>query len=157
MTKLLSSLAVATLGSVLSFAAFAQSVKVEDAWARSTVAGQQAGGVFMTLESDRKAALVGVKSPEANKVEIHEMKNEGGVMKMRPLPRLELPAGKKVSLAPGGYHLMVIGIKKPLTAGEKLPITLTVEDENKKTSTVEVNAEIRPAANAGSQHHHMHH
>ena len=142
----------------LSLPAQAESARVEGAWARSTVTGQQSGGAFMVISSERNAMLIGAETPAARQVEIHEMKSEGGVMKMRPVSKLELPAGKSVELKPGGYHLMLIGLKKPLQAGDKLPITLKLKREDQTISRIEVSAEVR-AASVATDHagHTMHH
>src|SRR6476661_1951876 len=88
----------------LAPAAFAQSVKVENAWARATVPGQKTGGIYVDLTSANDAALVAAGSPVAARAELHSMSMDGGVMRMRALPRIELPARKTVKLAPGGMH-----------------------------------------------------
>ena len=99
------------LACLLTGAAFAQtaSVKVEGAWARATVQGQKGTGAFMKLTAPEGAKLVGATSPAAGVTEVHEMKMEGDVMKMRAMPVLDLPAGKTVELKPGGYHIMLLG------------------------------------------------
>lgn len=138
---------------LMSATAFAQ-VKVTEAWVRGTVEGQHATGAFMTLISPVDAALVAVASPAANIVEIHEMAMEGGMMKMRPVDRVPLPAGKMVELKSGGYHLMLMSLKQPLKAGEVVPIRLTLEDAARRRTNVEVNATVRPlTAAAGAQKH----
>jgi len=131
----------------LAFAvpAFAQ-VTVADPWVRGTVAGQGATGAFMTLTSPADASLVAAASPVAKVVEIHEMKMEGGVMQMRAMDKLALPAGRPVELKPGGYHVMLMGLKEPLKAGAIVPVTLTVEDRSGKRQTVEVKATVRALA-----------
>ncbi len=135
---------------------FAADVEVKDAWARATVPGQQASGAFMTLSSASGAVLVGGSSPVAKSLEIHEMKHEGDVMKMRAIPRLDLPAGKVVELS-GAYHIMLMGLNSELKAGDKVPMTLTIEQKGKQES-VTVNAEVRAltAAKPASGHHHRH-
>ncbi|MDE2598684.1 MAG: copper chaperone PCu(A)C [Rhodocyclaceae bacterium] len=135
--------------------AVAADVEVRDAWARATVPGQQASGAFMTLTSAKGATLVGAASPVAKTVEIHEMKTEGDVMKMRAVPKVELPAGKAVSLT-GDYHIMFIGLNKELKAGDTVPLTLKVEQKGKREE-VSVTAEVRAldaGKPAGDQHHH---
>ncbi|QDX79912.1 hypothetical protein B9N43_00775 [Denitratisoma sp. DHT3] len=135
-------------------AAWAADVEVKEAWARPTVQGQQATGAFMTLVSKGGAALVGVASPVAGIAEIHEMRLEGGVMKMRPLPRLELEAGKPRVLGPGSYHVMLMDLKRPLVKGETVPMTLKLEAGG-KPETLEIKAEVRdPAMPAAGHHHH---
>lgn len=123
-------------------AAHAQ-VQVADPWVRATVAPQKATGAFMQLTSARTARVVAVSSPVAAMVEIHEMKMEDGVMKMRAVEALPLPAGQAVALKPGSYHVMLMGLKAPIKAGETVPLTLTVEGEDRQRSTVEVKAEAR--------------
>ncbi len=89
-------------------------VAVIDAWVRGTVAGQQATGAYMQLKSATDTALVAAASPVAGVVEIHEMKMDGGVMKMSAIKRLAVPAGKATELKPGGYHVMLMELKQPL-------------------------------------------
>ena len=82
---------------LLASTAFAQNVKVSDAWARSTVQGQKASGAFMTLTSDQPVKLIGVSAAFAGVAQIHEMKMDGNVMKMAPVNALDLPAGQAVA------------------------------------------------------------
>lgn len=133
----------AALLTALTLPAFAQ-VSATDAWVRGTVPGQQATGAFMNLQSASDAAIVSAASPVAKVVEIHEMAHEGGMMKMRAIDRLPLPAGKKVELKPGGYHVMLMALTGPIKEGDSVPITLTVESKDGRRSTVEVKATARP-------------
>lgn len=148
---------LAAASMLVAMHAVAADVEVRDAWARATVPGQQASGAFMTLSSAKGATLVGAASPVAKAVEIHEMKTEGDVMKMRAIPKVELPAGKAVSLT-GDYHIMLIGLNKALKAGETVPLTLMVEQKGKREE-LSVTAEVR-ALDAGKpaegQHPHRH-
>lgn len=131
----------------LSGAALAQ-VTVSDPWVRGTVAQQGATGAFMSLTASADTRLVGASSPAAEVVEIHEMAMDGGVMRMRAIPALALPAGKAIELKPGGYHVMLINLKKPLAAGEVVPITLTLENAPGQRSTLEVKAQVRALTGA---------
>lgn len=126
-----------------SAAALAADVEIRNPWVRGTVSGQQATGAFMEITSQSGATLVGATSPAAEVTEIHEMKMDGGVMKMRAIPRLELPAGKPVELGPGGYHVMLIKLKQPLKKGDSVPLTLRVEGRDKKVESIELKAEVR--------------
>ncbi len=149
-------LAIAILLGV-STAAFAADVEVREAWVRGTVSGQQATGAFMEITSKSGATLVGAASPAAAITEIHEMKMDGGVMKMRAIARLALPAGQPVPLGPGGYHVMLINLKQPLKKGDSVPLTLQVEGKDKKIEAVEVKAEVRElgaTAAPASEHKH---
>ena len=121
----------------------AAEVTVSEAWARSTVAAQTSTGAYMKLKSSTPAKVVAASSPIAGVVEIHEMKMQGNVMTMGAVPALALPAGKVVELKPGGYHVMIMALKKPLAKGELVPIALTIEDAAGRRSTLEVRAEVR--------------
>jgi periplasmic copper chaperone A len=118
-------------------------VHITQAWVRATAPGQSVAGAFMEFNSTEDAALVSVTSPLAGAVEMHTMKIEGGVMKMRAVDRIELPAGQPVKLAPGGYHLMLIDITRQLRVGDSVPLSVTVEARNKAKSVIEVNAAVR--------------
>lgn len=131
-------------------------VTIEQAWVRATVPGQPVAGAYLKIRSAQAAALVAVSTPVTARAEIHEMKMEGGVMKMRPVPRIELPAGKTVELKSGGYHLMLMNITKPLRPGETVPITLVIERPDRSRQEVEVKAEVRDPAGAMRGHGKMH-
>jgi len=103
-------------------------VSVSQAWTRATVPGQKVAGVYLDIRSDEAARLTGVRS--------------SGVMRMRHLSRLDLPAGQTLHLAPGGNHIMLLDIKRPLRAGERVALTLIVERNGKKIS-VQTQAEVR--------------
>lgn len=145
-------LIAATLAATLTSAACAQ-VVARDAWARATVAPQKASGAFMQLTAAQDARLVSVSSPDVPVVEIHEMTMQDHVMKMRQLPSLALPAGQTVELKPGGYHLMLLDLKRPLTAGDRLPLTLVIEGRDGRRERVDVTAEIRAPGAAGKPGH----
>lgn len=134
----------ALCAAVLSSAAFAQ-VEVAEPWVRATVAQQKAAGVFMRLTAPADARLVEARSPAAKVVEIHEMVMDQDVMKMRALPDgLALPAGQGVELKPGGYHIMLIELERQIVAGDQVPLTLVIEDQDGKRSEVAVQADARP-------------
>jgi periplasmic copper chaperone A len=126
--------------------ALAQTIAVSGAWARATVPGQSGTGAFMTLTAPTDARLLGAASDVAAVVEIHEMKMEANVMRMRPLSELRLPAGRAVRLAPGGYHVMLMDLKRPLVAGEKISVELRVEMADKRLVTQRVDVEVRARA-----------
>ena len=127
----------------LTTSVYAQSVEVNEAWVRGTVQGQSATGAFMDLTSKNNARLISASSPAAKTVEVHNMKVEGGVMKMYPVDGVDLPAGKTVKLAPGGYHVMLMGLNAPLQAGRSIPVKLTFELADKKRETIDLNIEVR--------------
>ena len=134
-------------------------VKVEGAWARASVQGQTGTGAFMRLTAQDGARLVRAESPAAGVTEVHEMKMEGDVMKMRAMPALELPAGKTVELKPGGYHVMLLDLKAPLAKDTAVPLTLVFQDakgaESKLNLSVPV-ATTPPGGGAAAGHGHGH-
>jgi copper(I)-binding protein len=137
-------------------AAHAQ-VEVKGAWVRGMVESQQATGAFMSITSKAPARLVAAQSPAAPVVELHQTTMEGGVMRMRPVEAIELPAGKAVELKPGGYHVMLMQVPRPLKEGDTVPVTLVVEGKDGKRQTVEVKAPVKALATSkhdmGSKQH----
>ena len=134
---------------------YAQTLDVKDAWVRSTVPGQQGTGAFMKLTSRDGATLVGVTTPVAGVAEVHEMKMEGDVMKMRALPGLDLPAGKTVELKPGSYHLMLMDLRQPLPKDTSVPLVLHLKNAGGVQSQLELSVPVRavaPGASPADQH-----
>ena len=122
------------------------SIKVEQAYTRSTVPGQMAAGGFMKIENKGVAdQLVSASSPVAGEVQLHEMAMEGNVMKMRQVKDITVPAGGAVELKPGGLHLMFMNIKAPLTAGESVPVKLKFA----KAGEVEVKMPVNAMGQSG--------
>jgi len=119
-------------------------VTVTDPWIRGTVTGQSETGAFMTIKSTEALKLVGASTPVAQKVEIHKMEMDQGVMRMRPMNGLEIPANGAVELKPGSFHVMLLGVSKPLAAGEKVPLTLQFQNKEGKTISTTVQAAVRP-------------
>jgi copper(I)-binding protein len=143
---------------VLVAGAQAQTVEVKNAWVRATVQGQKATGAFMQITAPAASTLVSVSTPVAAVAEVHEMKMDGDVMRMRPLTKgLELPAGTAVQLQPGGYHLMLMELKLPLQKDTTIPITLTLQNSKGVQSTQELRVPVLSAAPAGQgEHQHGH-
>jgi len=123
-----------------------------DPWVRGTVATQKATGMFVQLTSAQGGKLVAGSSPVAGRVEIHEMAVVDGVMRMREISALELPAGKAVELKPGGYHVMLMDLKQPMKAGDIVPVTLVIEGADKKRETLELKASVRPLGQTKPMH-----
>jgi len=107
----------------------AAGVTVQDAWAAPTPGGVTVSAGYLTIANTgaEADALIGASSPRAGRVEIHEMAMDGDVMRMRPVERLEAPAGGSVALAPGGTHLMFFDVTAPFAEGESVAVTLTFE------------------------------
>jgi periplasmic copper chaperone A len=119
-------------------------VTTKDAWVRGTVPAQTTTGAFVTLTSSVDAKIVSVASPAAKTAEIHESMTHGGVNHMHAVESVALPAGKPVQLKPGGHHVMLMGLAKPLVPGDSVPLTFTIEEKGGKRSRLEVKAEVRP-------------
>ena len=128
---------------LLACAAARAQVSVDHPWVRTTVAQQTTTGAFMTITSVQGGKLVSASSPIAASVEVHEMKMDGDLMRMRSVAALPLPAGKPVEMKPNGFHMMLMGLKAPLKAGDVVPIKLVVEDAKGKRQTVDVKATAR--------------
>jgi copper(I)-binding protein len=127
-------------------------VTVQDPWVRATVPQQKATGLFASVTSAKGGRVVAASSPVADVVEIHEMAMDNQVMRMRAIAALELPAGKAVELKPGGFHVMLMGLKQQVKEGDTVPVTLVVEGADGKRENVEVKAPAR-TLNAGSGGH----
>lgn len=145
---------------LLAGAAAAQTGKVEvtAAWARATPGMAQNGAAYVTLEAATPDRLTGVETPVAAKAELHTMQTKpGGIMEMRPIDSLDLPAGKRVTLKPGAMHIMLMGLKAPLRTGQSFPLTLHFEKAGTQEVTVaveKVGAMGMGAHGAGMPMHH---
>ncbi len=145
-TKILRALALPALFS-LAITAMAQTVEVQDAWARATVQGQKATGAFMKITASADTKLVSVSTPIAGVAEVHEMKMDDGVMSMRAVAGgLALPAGKAVELKPGGYHVMLMDLKLSLQKDSTIPLTLVFKDAAGKETRTELSVPVSTAA-----------
>ena len=134
-------------------------IEISGAWSRATAPGQDAASADMTITSKQAATLVGVSSPAAKTAELHSMTTEGGIMRMREVKSIELPAGKHVNLRESGYHLMLNGLKSPLKAGDSVPLTLSIKAGKQGVVKIETRAEVRPLTgtnDASHQDEHQH-
>jgi copper(I)-binding protein len=124
-------------------------VTATDAWCRPSPNGAKAGGCYVTLTAATDDRLTGGSTPRAGSLQVHEMKTENGMMKMAELKAgLPLPVGQAVALAPGGNHLMLIGLTAPLVAGETVPLTLQFAS----APAITVQAQVRQPAMDGMDH-----
>jgi copper(I)-binding protein len=128
-------------------------LQVTQPWSRPAAAGTTGAG-FLTLVNAGKApdALVGAASPLAARVEIHRSRMTGGVMQMSRQDRVPVPPGGQVPFAPGGYHLMLYGLKKPLNPGDKVPLTLAFASGARLSTELVVGTGLGPPAMAHSHH-----
>jgi copper(I)-binding protein len=144
--SIISAVLCVSLFSWFAASARAEEVKAGDlvitqAWSRATPGGAKVGGGYLTIENRGSAPdrLIGGSADVADKVQIHEMAMNNGVMTMRPLDKgLVIEPGKTVKLAPGGYHLMLLDLKSPLKQGDRLPVTLEFEKAGKVTLSLDV-------------------
>lgn len=131
-------------------------ITIKDAWVRTAVPGQKGTGAFMKITAKEGMRLVGASTPVAGVTEVHEMKMEGDVMKMRALPGLELPAGKMVELKPGGLHVMLMDLKAALPKDSTVPLTLLFKDAKGVESKMELKLPVAatgPGGNSGMDGH----
>lgn len=124
----------------------AEEVEISNTWTRATAPGQQVGAAYMTLLSKTDTALERVESPVAGSVEIHSMTMKDGVMQMRMLQTLPLKANQPEKLMPGGFHLMLFDLKKPLKVGESVDFILHFKDGAGNPSTLHLVSPIKRAA-----------
>jgi copper(I)-binding protein len=132
----------------------AGTMRIGHPFARATAPGQPAAGGYLKLSNTGTAAdrLVSVRAEVSNTVELHTMRMDGDVMRMRQVDAIEVPAGQSVELKPGGLHLMFIGLKAPLKAGDRFPLTLTFE----KAGEVKVDVAVEAVAAAAAPAEHKH-
>ena len=137
--------------SFCSFLAQAQNILVQDAWVRATVPGQRSTGAFMKITAHDRATLVSASSASAGVTQVHEMKLEAGVMKMRAvIGGLDLPAGLAVELKPGGYHLMLMDLKSPLEEGTTVALTLQFTNAVGQPNKLELQLPVSKSAPGAS-------
>jgi len=139
---------------VAAAAAQAQPAPVDaaGAWARVVLQGQASSAAYVTLTAREPLTLTGAASPAAGIIEIHQMKMEGDVMKMRAADTLELPVGKPVELKPGGYHFMLMDLKAAFRAGTQVPLTLQFRDAGGKPRELKLSVPVAHAAPAPHPH-----
>ena len=125
------------------YASAAGSISVKDVWVRLPPPGAKVAVAYLTLEPKLNMVLVSANSPAAKIVELHNMTMNDGVMQMRHLDKLALEAGKPVKLEPGGLHLMLINLKKPLKVGDKVQLDLNFTHGKNSKGTLRVFAVVR--------------
>lgn len=142
-------LAGLALSSAVPAGAQTPAVDVQNVWTRATTPGAKTAALYMTLTSKLPDRLVSVTTPAAPRATVHETIKDGDIMKMRPVEGgLVLPAGKPVTLAPGGLHVMLEGLAAPLLPGQTVQVHLTFET----SPPADVVAAVR-GAGAASMHH----
>lgn len=128
-------------------------VVISGAWVRATAPGQPVAAGYADFKAAERMDIVGVESPVAGKgAELHEMKMDGGLMKMRSVPKIALPKGQTVHLAPGGIHVMLFGVGKTLSPGDTVPITFVFQRKGGQLTRQTVDVPVKEAPQAGGGH-----
>lgn len=141
---LLSAMFIASI--LISACSKQDSIEIKNQWARASNDGQDVSAAYMTIVSNEDTSLIAIDSDVADVIEIHSMSMENGVMKMRMLDTLDLIADKPTELSPGGFHLMLFDLKKPLTAGKEAHFTLHFKNKAGQEKTISVTSPIKAEA-----------
>ena len=147
-----------TAAAIISQAAFAQiaappsPVTVTNAWAKTTVPGGKVSAAYMDIKSTAPVKLLKAETSIAGNVEIHNMTMKDGVMEMKAVEAIDVPANKTLSLKPGGYHVMLMMLAASINKGDSVPIKLTFEGADKKPFTVDVKANAKESNSADHKH-----
>ena len=152
LTKMTFACAALCLSAALYAGTAAEDVQAEDAYVRAVPPGQPNSAAFMSLtnKGDTDHVLVGAESNVSKVAELHTHSMEGGMMKMRPAEKIDLPAGETVKLQPGGLHIMLIGLTRQLSPGEDVEITLVFEDGSRTS----LQASVKTVQQTMEHHHH---
>ncbi|MFY9260029.1 MAG: copper chaperone PCu(A)C [Gallionella sp.] len=139
---------------LLSSNVYAADIEILHAWARATAPGQDSAVVDLLLSSKQTTTLIGAKSTLSKSVELHTMQENHGVMEMREIKSVQLPAGKVVNFSETGTHLMLIGLKMPLKEGTNVPLTLLIQVSEKEVQEIKTEATVKPLVEKAHHHHH---
>ena len=129
---------------VMSGSSFAEEIKISNAWVDESLPGQDTASIQFEIISRKDAKIIEVASGMAQNVEIHHVEIDGATMTMQKLGELNLPAKTPVEFDANGTHLMLIGLRKPLEVGHKLPFAITVKFADGRTTILRVLATIKP-------------
>lgn len=130
---------------LLSTGAYADDIRIENAWARATAPGRTSANVYFYITSKQAATLVGASSPASKSVEMRTMTHKGGMMKTHNIDSVSLAANQPINMSSQhGPHLTLVDLNSPLKANETVPLTLSIEMPDKHIIKVDVHAEIRP-------------
>lgn len=132
------------------------SLQVKDAWTNATASGQSVGAGYFVVHNRKNRAdiLRGASSPAAQTLQFHTSSLVGGIARMRQVERFNIPAGGKLKLAPGGNHLMLIGVKRQFKVGETVPVTLHFSSGASVKVKLEIRAAGKPFSSNGGHHGH---
>jgi copper(I)-binding protein len=145
--KLLLAITFSLFGFLVANVQAGEEIIISHAWARATAPGQEVGAAFLTIQSQKNTALIKAESPSAGGVEIHSTTMKNGIMQMRKLDSLPLTANKPTALEPGGYHLMLLGLKKTLKTGDEIQLTLHFKNADGKVSVLHQRVPVKSGEN----------
>jgi periplasmic copper chaperone A len=126
--------------------------KVTEVWVKTTVPGSTVSAAYMHIKSATPMKLMKVESPAAGIVEIHDMKMNDGVMQMNALDAIDISANTPVELKPGGMHVMLMKVKKPISKGDKVPLVLIFKSAGNQPVVVKIDAIAQESNMAGHKH-----
>lgn len=132
----------------------ADEIITSESWARTTVPGQTNGALYLSIVSQQEASIIAVSSSIAHSASLHSMSHEDGIMKMRELDILPLPAKQVIKLNPGGNHIMLDGLKHPLKMGDSVPLILTIKFADQRIEKIRLNVPVKPLTVGHSSHEH---
>ena len=127
-------------------------IVISDAWIKTTIPGATVSAAYMRIQSPTPLKLLKVEGAIAADIQIHDMRMNEGVMEMNALPSIDIAAQQTVELKPGGKHVMLMKVAKPIKNGDKVPLALTFEGTDKKTITLRINAIAKESAGKPSAH-----
>ena len=125
---------------------------ITHAWVKTTVPGSRVSAAYMSIKSAKPLKLVKAETPVAGLAEIHNMSMKDGVMEMKAMDVVEIPANKSVEFKPGGLHVMLMNVAKPIKPGDKVPLVLTFEGPDKKPVVVKL--DVTAQDKSATAHHH---
>lgn len=125
---------------------------ITDAWVKTTVPGGRVSAAYMSIKSAKPLKLVKVETPVAGIVELHNISMKDGVMEMKAVDAVDIPANRSVDLKPGGLHVMLMKVAQPINTGDNVPLVLTFESASKKSVVVKLDATAREKAASGHKH-----
>lgn len=134
----------------------ADAPSISEVWIKPTIPGSDVSAAYMHIKSATTFNLIKAESPLVGIAELHSMNMKDGVMEMKAEDAFLIPAGKAIDLKPGGMHIMLMKVRQPIKAGDKVPLTLTFEAPDKKSLTVKLDAIARADGTAGATPHHAH-
>ena len=132
----------------------ASAIEVTQPWARASAGAAKMGAAYLTLHNAGPAAdrLVSASTPASASVEMHTVLKDGDILRMRPVAAIDIAAGSTTKLQPGGYHLMLMGLKAPLKTGDHFPLELKFEHGGTRTVEVQVGQSVDAPEDHGGHH-----